>query len=53
MNWGSTRWRGRAKIPRAPRAAHSKRPRPSETPKLMFAGWLEIPSSASMPSKFG
>ena len=37
MKRGSTRWLGRAKIPRAPRAAHSNSPRPSETPKLMFA----------------
>ena len=34
-------------------AAHSKPPRPSETQKLMVAGWVGTPSSASSALKFG
>ena len=54
MRWnrGSTRWAGFANRPPG-RIAHSNRPRPSETPKLISAGWVSTPSSASRRREAG
>ena len=54
MRWkrGSNRWECLANSPSG-LVAHSKSPRPSETEKLIGAGWVSTPSSASSASKLG
>ena len=49
---GLSRWAGRAKRPRGV-PEYSKRPRPSETEKLMWEGWLATPSSPSSAFEVG
>ena len=50
MNRGSTRWPGPAKIPRAPRAAHSNRARRRRRRRSScWPAGVATPSSASMP----
>ncbi len=52
MKRGLSRWAGRANSPHGV-PEYSKRPRPSETEKLMWEGWEATPSSASSASKWG